>query len=500
MCAGPPMSAVCRAGKERDAMHRMKALRWVVGSLAAAVVVGACAKAQTDFGASAPITCPAGQELCGDFCATIALDPNNCGGCFAPCKEGEVCSEGTCGTDCVGGTKLCGGLCVDAMLDPKNCGDCEVLCEEGEVCAAGVCSVACAGGTTSCGQLCIDVAVDPKNCGACGTACPAGEVCSEGVCALSCGGSTTQCGQICTNTLFDPSHCGACDMACPAGPNLTGVCAGGVCEKVCAKGFQDCNDLSGDGCEVSIIGNVNSCGACGIVCAAVNATAKCDGTACAIGQCNPGFFDCDKLYGTGCEVDTKTSSANCGACGNVCAIGQKCVGGACVVNTVNATCVDLLTTENMWGQPAKGIDLRKWTASTLHYIGCNGDGCAPASFFCNYDAVNKTLEFGSPGIVRAMVDPGNVYGEQMATSYSGCCQANQVLGLCNAPDANNNGINVNNALALCNALGYQTGILVASGPDNTCPEAHAVDATGKNWSSDYVNSDGYGRHWKCSGF
>src|SRR6185369_4790591 len=32
-------------------------------------------------------------------------------------------------------------------------------------------------------------------------------------------------------------------------------------------------------------------------------------------------------------VDTNTSAANCGGCGNACDPGQSCVGGACVVST-----------------------------------------------------------------------------------------------------------------------------------------------------------------------
>ena len=48
---------------------------------------------------------------------------------------------------------------------------------------------------------------------------------------------------------------------------------------------------------------------------------------------------------------------------------------------VSATCADLVTTMDMWGGPATGIDLRAWTDSTLHYIGCNGDGCGQSSFF-----------------------------------------------------------------------------------------------------------------------
>ncbi len=481
-------------------MRILSFVRWATLVLGACTLAAACAKAQTDFSDTGPESCPAGQELCGDFCAAVALDPNHCGGCFLQCKAGEVCSEGACAASCGGGTTQCGEVCADTMLDPANCGECGKTCPAGETCAGGACGSACAADKTSCAGECVDTLVDPRHCGACGMACAEGELCSEGACGIVCAGSTVQCGMICTNTQFDPSHCGGCGMACPGGINMTPVCAAGYCDKVCAKGFANCNGQSGDGCEVATSSNAQNCGACGVVCSAPNASAKCDMGACALGACNAGFADCDKAYGNGCEVDTQSSVAHCGACGNACAMGKLCQAGVCVDKPTSATCVDLVTNEPMWGKASKGIDLRKWTGSTLHYLGCNGDGCSPDSFFCNYDPVNKTLEFGANGTVRAMVDPGNAQGELMATNYSGCCQANQVLGLCNAPDANNNGINVNNALALCNALGYQSGVIVAWQPDNSCPEAHAVDASGKNWSSDYVNSLGYGHHWKCTGF
>jgi hypothetical protein len=224
----------------------------------------------------------------------------------------------------------------------------------------------------------------------------------------------------------------------------------------------------------------------------------CDAGQCAIDMCTMPFADCDKDFSNGCELDTQSDANHCGGCNIACPPTKShCVGGMC---TTAATCQAIVTTQNMWGQPAKGVDLRAWTNSTLHYLGCNGNGCSAASFFCNDDPNAQTLEFGSTGTVRAVVDPDNKEGDKMPTNYSGCCSANAPLGVCNGPDASNNKINIDNAKALCNALGYQNGVLAASGPSNSCPEAHALTADGTKWSSDYVNSDGYGRHWKCSVF
>jgi sugar lactone lactonase YvrE len=55
--------------------------------------------------------------------------------------------------------------------------------------------------------------------------------------------------------------------------------------------------------------------------------ATCDGTACGV-TCVTGFADCNGAAFDGCEVDTRSSGTNCGACGHVCGCGA-CTDGAC---------------------------------------------------------------------------------------------------------------------------------------------------------------------------
>ncbi len=71
---------------------------------------------------------------------------------------------------------------------------------------------------------------------------------------------------------------------------------------------------------------------------------------------------------------------------------------------------------------------------------------------------------------------------------------------CDAPDSNNNGVPIEAADALCNALGYESGSLTEVADESGCPEAHVVIANGSDWVSDFVMHNGYGRSYTCVGF
>ncbi|MBI4705941.1 MAG: hypothetical protein HY744_33020, partial [Deltaproteobacteria bacterium] len=293
--------------------------------------------------------------------------------------------------------------------------------------------------------------------------CSVGNKCAAGACT---GGKPKDCSQL-TKGCFN----GVCDKQngnCKQEP----VPPGGKCDEAA----NQCN-----------AGKCDNNGKCLPVPA--NENGPCSTDPCFVGQsCKQGV----------CQGGTEIK---------ICKNGDKCCPLGCDSNTdndcfISATCQDLLTSQNVWGKTAKGVDLRAWTASTLHYIGCPGDGCDASQFFCKYDENAETLEFGSLNnvVVRAMVDPNNAQGDLMPNSYGGCCQKNQILGLCNAPDANNNGVPVDHAKALCSALGYKDGKLVGWQNDNSCPEVHAVTADGLSWDTDWVDSQGYGYSWKCTGF
>ncbi len=88
-------------------------------------------------------------------------------------------------------------------------------------------------------------------------------------------------------------------------------------------GVEQCNGLD-DNCNGAVDdGDANT-----VVLSANVLGAVCGNGAPRIFSCQPGFRDCDAEFASGCEIDVRSNSAHCGACGNICT-------GA---NTTSATC------------------------------------------------------------------------------------------------------------------------------------------------------------------
>jgi hypothetical protein len=92
----------------------------------------------------------------------------------------------------------------------------------------------------------------------------------------------------------------------------------------CTSPFANCSGTCTD-----LTSNSANCGFCGHVCFAANGNAVCNNGTCRISSCNAGFGDCDGLYATGCEVNTRTDVNHCGACNVKCSVGEQCVNGGC---------------------------------------------------------------------------------------------------------------------------------------------------------------------------
>jgi hypothetical protein len=356
----------------------------------------ACGAGEVCSAGQCGLLCLGGTSKCGTQCVDTQLDIAHCGGCNVACTTGEVCAAGVCQLECVGGTTKCGNTCVDTQVDPLHCGHCNNPCPGGQVCSAGNCGLECVGGTTKCGTLCVDTVLDPAHCGACNTACAQDEVCSNGSCQLDCVGGTTKCGTLCVNTLYDPANCGACNMACTPGANMVAACANGSCKEFCATGFGDCNMQVGDGCESNLSNSTANCGACGNVCGAVNASVKCAAAVCALDSCNAAYADCDNSYNTGCEIHTDTDDNNCGMCGTVCGVGKECSGGTCVDAAPPATFEASFTTGQ--NSPTQCGTWNTWRAgltnnyTKLTMYGTNNTGgisCSDATVVNNMAAALK---------------------------------------------------------------------------------------------------------------
>jgi hypothetical protein len=104
----------------------------------------------------------------------------------------------------------------------------------------------------------------------------------------------------------------------------------------CEGGFADCDQIYENGCEVNLFSSVSQCGQCGYSCPIpLNAVAaSCvKPLGCTVGDCRPGYGDCDGLAWNGCESNLATDVRNCGACGMACStyfsMEPSCSAAAC---------------------------------------------------------------------------------------------------------------------------------------------------------------------------
>ena len=204
---------------------------------------------------------------------------------------------------------------------------------------AGACKTTadCAKAHSCCDGKCIDTDNDRKNCGACGTVCEfpnATPSCKVGRCQLQCTNGFGNCNSDrtdgCELSLSDSAtSCGVCGRVCSA-TNAVPVCVASLCAVGnCAPGFGDCDQEPTNGCEVDTRIEVNHCGLCGRVCQLPHASSRCEGSTCLVEGCDAGFGDCDLQSPNGCETSLTSDALNCGRCGAVCGPQQICVASRC---------------------------------------------------------------------------------------------------------------------------------------------------------------------------
>jgi len=283
---------------------------------------------------------------CGTAC-TIANGTGVCemGVCkVATCTTGFGNCDGAATNGCeqqLNTVAHC-GACGTACSPANAAGDCST-----GTCKTGTCNTGFGNCDGLDGNGCeINLQTNIDNCNTCGNKCPGtagAPACVAGVCKLSsctagfgdCDGSGT-CTTVITNNV---THCGACGRACMAA-NGTPQCIGTTCSiQACNSGFGDCNASYIDGCE-SPLTTLSNCGSCGTTCSRTNATATCAGTGgCRINTCFANFGNCDGVDSNGCEKSLLADVNNCGLCGKTCAVTNgtgSCSGGTCGIASCNA--------------------------------------------------------------------------------------------------------------------------------------------------------------------
>ncbi len=309
------------------------------------------------MGCTPEARCPGAQTCCDGACVDAQTNVAACGACGNRCtipNAAPACVNGTCTVgQCTAPFADCdnnptNGCETNPTTDLSHCGACGMACaarsNAAAACTAGACRYTCNEGFGDCdgdaSNGCeADLRADPLRCGACTTRCDlanATAACTAGRCAVAtcaagfgdCDGNAANGCE--TDTRRSDAHCGSCGAVCMGAPNAAPVCIQGSCSLTCTAGFADCDGSAANGCEVNTTAAPTHCGGCGRTCALPNATAACMASLCAVSACTSGFGDCDGNAANGCEVTLATDSAHCGACGRVCAAGQRCAAGACV--------------------------------------------------------------------------------------------------------------------------------------------------------------------------
>ena len=218
------------------------------------------------------------------------------------------------------------------------------------------------------------------------------------------------CGSDCMNLQLDPNNCGACGNACWA-PNVAGYsCNSGACSIAsCSGDYLDCDGDFTNGCEVDG-STADNCGSCGNVCpAAANAVASCQAGSCAF-LCNSPFADCDGDPTNGCETDTTTDEANCGACGTACSTtygSSECISGLCGMTDCDS-----------------GWDNCNYESESLD--GCERDvttidNCGGCDYSCNVPNADPACTLDEWGIGSCSISLCNEgYDDCNADDYDGC--------------------------------------------------------------------------------
>jgi hypothetical protein len=303
-------------------------------------------------GCEATLDSPDNCGLCGVKCSLPHAEALACSTGAVPscmvdhgCPAGATgCEDGALENGCEDGFADCNGVASDgceARLDTLvNCGACAAPCSIANAitsCDDGACvQTGCEPGYGQCttGGPCVSLANDEDNCGECGTECGIGENCYGGECTdATCTADRADCdgNGTCETVLTSTSACGLCGLSCGRFDDATAACTDGRCTiGQCDPGFRDCDGQTHNGCEINER-TLDTCGSCTMGCTIAGATESCSSGTCTFTGCEPGRANCNESganLADGCETNI-TLPQNCGACGRVCEDLPNVLSGGC---------------------------------------------------------------------------------------------------------------------------------------------------------------------------
>lgn len=342
------------------------------------------------------------------------------------------------------------GLALAAGLTLSGCpgrdlpaGQClfDSDCSDGQVCRSNYCRTSCH---------------SDRDCPT-GESCVEGEISGQNVCQVrQAMAECTRTSDCPTGLVCRTSHCVAecqtnydCQVINPAF-----TCVSNTCRLVCAAGLADCNADPRDGCEIDTRSDTNHCGSCTNMCSVSGGSAVCSQSTCGLGVCNSGLGNCDGNSNNGCETDTTSSTAHCGACGHACATGELCSLGVCRLNcakgTTNCggTCVFTQSNNNNCG----ACNNRCATGTTCREGACTAI-CPTGQTMCTDQCVDLQTSVNHCGACGTACSVAGA----TATCVGGVCglgACNTGLGNCDGNAANGCETTVTTNIMHCGACGH----------------------------------------------
>ncbi len=178
----------------------------------------------------------------------------------------------------------------------------------------------------------------------------------------------------------------------------------------CPTGQMSC----GGGC-VNTQTDLANCGTCGNACAITETCSS--GTCTEMMSCGAGMSDC----GDGC-IDVLSDDMNCGTCGRECGAGESCMSGSCTMTTCasgqmrcGAACVDTDTDSANCGACDAACDVGEACTG-----GTCSDACAAPRTVCGSDETATCVDTTSDAANCGSCGMACPTGQVCASSSCGC--------------------------------------------------------------------------------